>query len=203
MKQLIISIGRESGSGGHEIAEKLAQRFDLPLYDKNLLTEIARDKNLDEEALRKYEEAPRNHFFGRSIRGRNHDMLNNSMQAGVFAIQTSWLQEKAEAGDSFIVVGRCAEAALGNHPGLVSLFICGEPDARINRLMKRHNFTFREASDYMVKQDKRRRAYHDENCTGSWGDAPNYHLTISSTPMGIDRTVDFLETYIRERMKDL
>lgn len=202
MKQLIISVGRESGSGGHEIAEKLAQRFSLPLYDKNLLSEIAKDKNLNEETLRKYEEAPRNRILGRSVRGRNNSMLNNSMQAGVFAIQTTWLQEKAEAGESFIVVGRCAEAALAHYPGLVSLFICGEPDARINRLMKRHNFTFREASDYMVKQDKRRRAYHDENCSGNWGDAANYHLSISSTPLGIDRTVDFLEGYIQERIKE-
>lgn len=202
MKQLIISVGRESGSGGHEIAEKLAQRFSLPLYDKNLLSEIAKDKNLNEETLRKYEEAPRNRILGRSVRGRNNAMLNNSMQAGVFAIQTTWLQEKAEAGESFIVVGRCAEAALAHYPGLVSLFICGEPDARINRLMKRHNFTFREASDYMVKQDKRRRAYHDENCSGNWGDAANYHLSISSTPLGIDRTVDFLEGYIQERIKE-
>lgn len=202
MKQLIISVGRESGSGGHEIAEKLAQRFSLPLYDKNLLSEIAKDKNLNEETLRKYEEAPRNRILGRSVRGRNNAMLNNSMQAGVFAIQTTWLQEKAEAGESFIVVGRCAEAALAHYPGLVSLFICGEPDARINRLMKRHNFTFREASDYMVKQDKRRRAYHDENCSGNWGDAANYHLSISSTPLGIDRTVYFLEGYIQERIKE-
>ena len=120
----------------------------------------------------------------------------------MFAIQTTWLQEKAEAGESYIVVGRCAEAALAHYPGLVSLFICGEPDARSNRLMKRHNFTFREASDYMVKQDKRRRADHDENCSGNWGDAANYHLSISSPPLGIDRTADFLEGYIRERIKE-
>lgn len=189
MKQLIISIGRESGSGGHEIAEKLAQRFDLPLYDKNLLSEVAKDKDLDEETLRKNDESRR--------------LLSRGAQASVFAIQAAWLQEKATAGESFLVVGRGAESALAHYPGLVSIFISGEPDARINRLMKRHSYTFREAADYMVKEDKRRRVYHDENCTGSWGDAANYHLTISSTPMGIDRTADILELYIRERMNGM
>ncbi|MBQ2926265.1 MAG: cytidylate kinase-like family protein, partial [Ruminiclostridium sp.] len=104
MKQLIISIGRESGSGGHEIAEKLAQRFDLPLYDNNLLTEIAKDRHLDEETLRKYEEAPRSRFFSRSMRG-----ASNSVEASVTALQTARLRTKSNRGDSFVIVGRCAE----------------------------------------------------------------------------------------------
>ena len=196
MKQLIISIGRESGSGGHEIAEKLAQRFDLPLYDNNLLTEIANDRHLDEETLRKYEEAPRSRFFSRSMRG-----VSNSVEASVTALQTARLRTKSTRGDSFVIVGRCAESVLADNPGLVSIFISGDPDTRIHRLMERHNFSAREAADYMTKQDRRRRAYHDENCSGRWGDSANYHLTINSSQLGIDGTVDFLELYIRRRLE--
>lgn len=195
MKQLIISLGRESGSGGHEIAEKLAQRFSLPVYDKNLLQEIAKERPLDTETLRKYEEAPRNRLLGRSVRG-----LNNSMQASVFAIEASWLRKQADSGASFVIVGRCAESVLADCPGLVSLFISGDPEARIARLQTRHDFNQKQATDYMLRQDKRRRAYHDENCTGNWGDAANYHLTVSSTPLGIEGTTDLLEHYIRMRM---
>ena len=196
MKQLIISIGRESGSGGHEIAEKLAQRFDLPLYDNNLLTEIAKDRNLDEETLRKYEEAPRNRFFSRSMRG-----VSNSPEATVAALQTARLRTKSSKGESFVIVGRCAESVLADNPNLVSIFVSGDPDTRIHRLMERHNFTAREAADYMTKQDRRRRAYHDEHCSGRWGDAASYHLTINSSLLGIDGTVDFLELYIRRRIE--
>jgi len=196
MKQLIISIGRESGSGGHEIAEKLAQRFDLPLYDNNLLTEIANDRHLDEETLRKYEEAPRSRFFSRSMRG-----VSNSVEASVTALQTARLRTKSTRGDSFVIVGRCAESVLADNPGLISIFISGDPDNRIHRLMERHSFSAREAADYMTKQDRRRRAYHDENCSGRWGDSANYHLTINSSQLGIDGTVDFLELYIRRRLE--
>ena len=196
MKQLIISIGRESGSGGHEIAEKLAQRFDLPLYDNNLLTEIANDRHLDEETLRKYEEAPRSRFFSRSMRG-----VSNSVEASVTALQTARLRTKSTRGDSFVIVGRCADSVLADNPGLISIFISGDPDNRIHRLMERHSFSAREAADYMTKQDRRRRAYHDENCSGRWGDSANYHLTINSSQLGIDGTVDFLELYIRRRLE--
>ena len=196
MKQLILSIGRESGSGGHEIAEKLAQRFELPLYDNNLLTEIAKDRNLDEETLRKYEEAPRNRFFSRSMRG-----VSNSPEATVAALQTARLRTKSSKGESFVIVGRCAESVLADNPNLVSIFVSGDPDTRIHRLMERHDFTAREAADYMTKQDRRRRAYHDENCSGRWGDASSYHLTINSSLLGIDGTVDFLELYIRRRIE--
>lgn len=195
MKQIIITLGRESGSGGHEIAEKLAARFSLPVYDKNLLAEIAKDKKLDEKILRKFDEAPRSHLFGRSVKG-----LNNSMEAGVFAIEAAWLREKADSGESFVIVGRCAESVLADYPCLTSLFICGDPEARITRLMARHGFSQKEAADYMHKQDKRRRSYHNENCTGDWGDAVNYHLCVSSTPLGIDGTVDLLEHYICMRI---
>ena len=194
MKQLIISIGRESGSGGHEIAEKLAQRFDIPFYDNNLLTEIAKDRNLDEETLRKYEEAPKSRFFSRSLRG-----VSNSVEASVTALQTARLRTKSNRGDSFVIVGRCAESILADNPNLISIFISGDPDTRIHRLMERHGFSAREAADYMTKQDRRRRAYHDENCSGRWGDSANYHLTINSSLLGIDGTVDFLELYIRRR----
>ena len=197
MKPLIISLGRESGSGGHEIAEKLAARFSLPVYDENLLSEIAKEKKLDEKTLRKFEEAPRSRLFGRSVKG-----LNNSIEASVFTIETAWLREKADSGASFVIVGRCAESVLADHPGMISLFVCGEPESRVVRLMERHGISHKEALDYMHKRDKRRRAYHDENCTGHWGDAANYHLCVNSTPLGIDGTVDLLEHYIRARIQD-
>ena len=102
MKQLIISLGRQVGSGGHKIAETLAERFSLPLYDKNLIAELAAQRELDPETLRKYEEAPRHPYLSRSIRG-----LSNSAEAGLAGMQFLFLREKAAKGDSFVVLGRC------------------------------------------------------------------------------------------------
>lgn len=89
MKQLIISLGRQVGSGGHKIAEALAERFSLPLYDKNLIAELAAQRELDPETLRKYEEAPRHPYLSRSIRG-----LSNSAEAGLAGMQFLFLAGK-------------------------------------------------------------------------------------------------------------
>ena len=117
-KQLIISIGREFGSGGHEIAEMLAERFELNLYDKNLLEQIANDKNLNVKNLEKYDEKPRNMWMTRTVRG-----YSNSAEENLANMQFEYLKKAAADGESFIVVGRCAETILKNNPALISMFI--------------------------------------------------------------------------------
>ena len=76
-KQVIISIGREFGSGGHEIAQHLADRFSLPLYDYNLLREIAQEKNVSASNLEQYDEVPKK-GFSKTVRG-----FNNSPQLNI------------------------------------------------------------------------------------------------------------------------
>lgn len=195
MKQLMISLGRETGSGGHKIAEALAQRFSLPLYDKNILTEIAESRDLDENLLRKYEETSKNRLLSRRIRG-----LSNSAQDGLAGMQFAFLRDKAESGASFVVVGRCAEYALQAYPGLISLFISGDLDARLAYLQSLYQFSESEAMDYLRKHDKNRSSYHNEYSPAKWGEADTYDLLINSSRLGIDGTIDFLEQYIRARI---
>ena len=102
-KQLIISIGREFGSGGHEIAEILAKHYGLNLYDKNLLQEIANEKSVEVKNLEKYDEVPRNLFMTRTVKG-----YSNSAEENLANMQFDYLRKKAESGESFVVVGRCS-----------------------------------------------------------------------------------------------
>ena len=104
MKQLIISIGREFGSGGHEIAEKLSKLYELPLYDHNLLRELAAEKNLDHDSLAEFDETKKRRGLFRTVRGMNSCPAYNVAQ-----LQFEFLKKKADAGESFVVVGRCAE----------------------------------------------------------------------------------------------
>ena len=106
-KQLIISVGREFGSGGHEIAQGLADHYGLPMYDHDLLREIAAKRNLDSNELAAYDEVKWNRFLYRTVRG-----LNSSPEQNVANLQFDYLREKAKAGDSFVVVGRCSETIL-------------------------------------------------------------------------------------------
>ena len=121
-KQVIISIGREFGSGGHEIAQNLADRFGLPLYDYNLLREIASEKNVSAANLEQYDEVPKK-GFSKTVRG-----FNNSPQLNIAYMQFDFLKKKAAEGESFVVVGRCSEEVLKEYEGLITIFILGDMD---------------------------------------------------------------------------
>ena len=102
MSQIIISVGREFGSGGRVIAEKLSERFNLPLYDRHLITEIAEKMGMTIEAVAKYNETPKNVFVSRRVNG-----YSNSIEDNIAEMQFNVMEEKAKSGESFVVVGRC------------------------------------------------------------------------------------------------
>ena len=195
-KQLIIAVSREFGSGGHCIAEELARRFALPLYDRNILEEIADEKNVDSRNLEKYDELPKNHLLSRTVRG-----VSNSPEEQIANMQFDFLRKKAEEGASFVIVGRCAETILKGNPGLITIFVLGDMDAKIKRIAGLHLISRAEAERMIWRHDRKRKAYHNHYCEMKWGDSRNYDLCINSNKLGIERTTDTLEQYIRERMK--
>lgn len=190
MSQLIIAIGRESGSGGLEIARTLAERFGLPLYDKSILQSAAEARRVDARTLERYDERPRSPLFYRNIKG-----FSNAPEDGVAQMQFDLLRRHAEAGESFVVLGRCAEEVLADREGLISIFVRADLDFRV----KRTPLPEEEALDFIKHQDRQRRIYHDQHCKGDWGDAKCYDLVINSARLDIPGTVDILEQYIRSR----
>lgn len=195
-KQIIISVGREFGSGGHVIAEELAKRFDLPFYDHNLLDAIASEKNVNAKELEKYDEIPKNKFFSRTVNG-----YSNSPEQNIANMQFDYLKNKASAGESFVVVGRCSEIMLKDYAGLISIFILGDMSEKIKRIAQLHDMSEEEARRLIIHKDKKRKAYHNYYCEGKWGDSRNYDFSINSSKLGIEETVDAIEDYIKRRMK--
>ena len=116
-------------------------------------------------------------------------------------MQFDILRKKAEEGESFVVVGRCAETVLKGSKALVSLFILGDMDAKTERIMKLHSLDKETAVALITKTDKKRKSYHNYYCSVSWGDSRNYDLSINSSRLGIEDTAKFLASYIRERTK--
>ena len=192
-KQVIISIGREFGSGGHEIAQNLADRFGLPLYDYNLLREIASEKNVNATNLEQYDEVPKK-GFSKTVRG-----FNNSPQLNIAYMQFDFLKKKASEGESFVVVGRCSEEVLKGYEGLITIFVLGDMDKKIERIRRIHDMTEKEATDLIEKQSKKRKAYHNYFCETKWGDSRNYELTINSSRLGMTNSVKMLINYIDMR----
>ncbi|MCM1314142.1 MAG: cytidylate kinase-like family protein [Muribaculaceae bacterium] len=194
MSQIIISVGREFGSGGRVIAEALAERFNIPIYDRHLITEIAERTGLTPEEIEKYNENPKKKIISRRVRG-----YSNSIEDNIAEMQFNFLNEKSESGESFVVVGRCSETKLKENPALVSLFVLADMDAKIKRVMEVYELSENDAKEFIRKKDKKRKRYHNYHCSGHWGDSRLYDICINSTCLGIDGTIDYLEKYIRAR----
>ena len=190
-KQLIISVGREFGSGGHEVAQKLADDYGIALYDHDLLKEIAAKKNLKSEDLEAYDELKWNRFLYRTVRG-----LNSSPEQNVANLQFDFLKEKAKSGESFVVVGRCSETILREYESMVSIFIRGDKPQKAERIMKYYNMNEKDALGFMKEKDKRRKQYPNRYCPIAWGDPRNYDLVVNSSRVGVDGCVEQVKHYI-------
>ncbi|MDD6564417.1 MAG: cytidylate kinase-like family protein [Clostridiales bacterium] len=194
-KQLIISVGREFGSGGHAIAEELSKRFGIKLYDNNLLLEIAEKNGSDAEIIQKFDEAPKLRILSRTVRG-----YNNSPEDVISQLQFDYMRELAQNGESFVIVGRCAETVLKGHPALVSIFVLGDYETKLARISEKYSLSQKEAKSLIKTTDKKRKSYHNYHCELHWGDSRLYEVSINSSKLGIDETVDILEAYINKRI---
>ncbi len=186
MGQFIISVGREYGSGGHAIATILAEKFGVPMYDRNMLDQMAERNGIDAEDLHKHEEMKRQGLV-RTVRGHS-----SSVQDSIAQLQFNFIREKADSGESFVVVGRCAENVLRNNPALVSIFVRGEEDAKVERISRLYKLNKLEAKAKMFRHDKKRKAYHNYYSKMKWGDSRGYDICINSSLMGVEETAEAL-----------
>lgn len=193
-KQLIITVGREFGSGGHIIAVKLAEHFGIQLLDSNILAEVAKKSNAREEYLKKYDESARNLFFSRTVNG-----FSNSPEEIIAQMQFDYIKQKSDAGESFVVIGRCADYILRKNPALVRVFVLGDTEAKIKRTAEREGISEDKAKIRMEQADKRRKYFHNTHSENKWGDSRSYDITVNSSKLGLDSTAELLIKYIELR----
>lgn len=196
-KQVMISISREFGTYGHHIAAMVAEDLGINLYDRALLDEIAEEQGIDVKHLEKYDERPKLPVISRRVRG-----YSNSMEDALFHMQSEFLQKKATLGESFVVVGRCAETALKGREGLITIFILGDELKKLQDVKEKFNLSDKEALKKMRRHDLKRKAYHNRHSAIKWGDSRGYDLCINDSKLGIDKTVELIERYIEERTRD-
>ena len=193
-KHLIITDGREFGSGGHIIAVKLAEHFGIQLLDSNILAEVAKKSNASEEYLKKYDESARNLFFSRTVNG-----FSNSPEEIIAQMQFDYIKQKSDAGESFVVIGRCADYILRENPALVRVFVLGDTEAKIKRTAEREGISEDKAKIRMEQADKRRKYFHNTHSENKWGDSRSYDITVNSSKLGLDSTAELLIKYIELR----
>jgi cytidylate kinase len=192
-QQKIISISREYGCKGHAIAQKLAEVLNLPLYDKKMLDDVAKENNIDADVLEQFDEKSRNPLFSRRV-----GEYNNSMEDYVANMQFEYLKKKAEAGESFVVVGRCSDYILKDYP-LVSVFIAGDMDKKIKTVMQEKSVDETEAENLVKKYDKKRKQYHNSYSESQWGVPDEYDICINGSRIDVDAAVKIITDYIEIR----
>ncbi len=195
-KQLLLSISRTYGSGGHAIAAEIAKDLGLPLYDRNLLEKMADEKVIKNDEFRKVDDRPHIWMRSRKVRG-----YSNSLEENLLELQFEYLKKKAEEGESFVIVGRCSETALQGYEGLISVFVNGDRDARLERIMSIQKLNKKDAANKIKRVDRTRKMYHDRFGKKGWGDSSAYDLCINSTRLGVEGTAHMLEKYIEARLE--
>ena len=195
-KQIIVAIDREHGSGGHYIADMIARELGVKLYDKVSIEKEITSGGYSEELVSEMDEKPVNFFASRRI-GR----FSNSLEVNVAEKTFAMLRSKAAEGKSFVVIGRCGEQVLENNPNCISIFICGGPQFKLNRVMNKLGLNAEQAIEEIRNVDRSRKNYHNYYCDTKWGDARGYDLTVKSNVLGCERTAEMLVGYIRSFME--
>lgn len=199
MANRVITIGRSTGSGGREIGQKLAAELGIKCYDKELLERAAKDSGLCKEIFENHDER-HNGSFLYSLVMDTYSMGHASSIYGdmplnqkVFLAQFETIKKLAEE-ESCVIVGRCADYALAEHPGLLSVFVHGDKHARIARIMEVRNLDAKKAKDLIQKTDKQRSSYYNYYTSKQWGASESYQLCIDSSKFGIAGSVALIKS---------
>jgi len=202
-QKIVINIGRQFGSGGRIIGEKLSALMNIPFFDKELILIASQESGLGKEFFENFDEKSSHSIFGGlfGLRGAFSDeMVPNNFLSNetLFKIQSDVIRDLAEK-QSCIFVGRCADYVLKDHPHCLNLFVSADINDRIKRIAEKEHLPENKAKDLIEKTDKKRASYYNYYSNKVWGAAGSYHLCINSSFLGIDESVDFIKEFAEKR----
>ncbi|MBP3332301.1 MAG: cytidylate kinase-like family protein [Tidjanibacter sp.] len=205
-KRIIVNVGRQFASGGKDIAVRIGELLDVKVYDRELITESAKESGVCSEFFERADEKTLwSKFFGfTSVRNGmahygNAEYANFLNQDELFKIQSDVIRQIA-ARESAIFVGRCADYILRDDERALNIFISADREARIERICTQLGLSERKAVALMEQHDKERATYYNYYTFKKWGAAESYDLCINSTRLGIESTADFLASYVGDMM---
>lgn len=200
----IITIGRQFGSQGREIGEKIAQYFNIPCYDKELLSRAAKESGFCEEMIENHDERPTNSFLYNLVMdtysfGYNaSSFIDMPISHKVFLAQFDTIKKIADEGPC-VIVGRCADYALSEYKNCLNIFIYADEASKIKHLCERFSdLNEQKARDMISKKDKQRQSYYNYYSSKKWGRADSYDLCVNSAKLGVDGTVKLITQYVED-----
>jgi cytidylate kinase len=191
---LIITIDRQYGSGGHIIGKKLAEDLNIPFYDGELLKEAAKESGICEEIFESFDEKPTSSFLYSLVMdpfslGYTNNSFDMPINYKVFLASFDTIKNLANKG-SGVFVGRCADYAL-SETGIpyLSVFVKAPLEERMNRATQVYEVDASKCKEVLTKIDKERANYYNYYTSNRWGDAKSYDLCIDSSEYGLDGSV--------------
>lgn len=204
MEHIIINIGRQLGSGGRVIAQKLAQEFDCQFYDKEILNLAAKESGFSEKI---FEQNDEHKGFLKSLFHMRVPLVSdvnfyksNISQEGLFQFQSDAIRKAAQKSNC-VFVGRCADYILRDMPNVVNIFVTADIDWRAEQVIKRHQCTKEEALKIIHHAESSRASYYNYYTGKRWGDAASYDLCVDASILGIDATEQYIADFIRKRFQ--
>ena len=200
----IITIGREFGSGGHEIGEILAKKLNIPFYDKEILSKAAEDSGLCPEVFEHHDEkAGLSTLLGGSahvggISGSVSYGITVPISQQVFLAQFDAITKFAQSGDC-VIVGRCSNYVLRDFTDAVHVFFYAGIEKRVERIMRLRNLSENDARDLIRKTDKQRKSYYNFFANGNWGQRQNYSLMVCTDGLKPELAADLIIAYVNAR----
>ena len=203
MKHIIINVGRQLGSGGHDIGRMLALDFQAKYYDRELLNLAAKESGLSEKIFEQNDEK-KGFFRGLLNMGSPHvssgGYKSGFSQESLFQFQSDAIRKAAKAG-SCVFVGRCADYVLRDFDNTVNIFITASMDYRISQIMNKKHIDKEAAQKFIEQGEGKRAAYYNYYTGKKWGDASGYNLCIDTSVLGLMETEKLIADFIRKRFE--
>ena len=197
---LIISEGRQLGSGGRTIAKMLADEFGCKFYDREVLNLAAKESGFSEEFFEKNDE--RKGFLDQIFHMHvpfisDSSFYDNGLsQENLFRLQSDAIR-KAATESPCVFVGRCADYVLREHKNMVTVFVTADIDERITNVCHRRNCSPDEARKLIESREDTRSSYYNYYTGKRWGDSSSYDLCVNSSLLGLEGTKNFIADFVR------
>ena len=188
MKNRVITISREFGSGGRTIGKSVAEKLGIPCYDAELIQKIAEESGFAAAYIKEEGEYASSGWLSPVLANR---ALGPTNQDRLWVIQRKVILELAEKGPC-VIVGRCADFILKDTADCLNVFIHASMEHRAERIVKEYGEREESPEQRLKDKDKRRAAYHRFYTNMKWGHAQNYHLCLDSGALGIDNCAQII-----------
>ncbi len=205
-QHIVITIGRQFGSGGRYVGRLLAEKLGVPFYDKELLSEAAKNSGICEEIFEDHDEKPTRSLLFSLVTGvQSHLDASNfymdmPLNHKIFLAQFDAIRKLA-GESSCVIVGRCADYVLKDDPDTVSVFIKADMPSKVDRAVKYYGIEESKAEERIRKADKQRASYYNYYATATWGDVENYDLVVDTGVLGVEGAVELICKFIELREK--